>query len=591
VFGDDSGAVVAAEESVAVETVAPASLAAGTPASQARRTVGLVIAEALRAAGVRYAFTVPGESFLGLLEGLTAVGIRVVATRHEGAAAFMAEAHGQLTGRPAACIGTRAVGASNLAIGIHTAFADSTPMFVIVGGVERSSRGREAFQEVDLVRTFGNLAKWSSELTDAGDVAATMGQAIRQALSGRPGPVLLGIPEDLLDEEVQAGVGNEVSRPPRQPGATDDDVRAVLQLLASAERPVILAGGGVLRARCSNDLVRFADLLHVPVIGGWRRGDVIPNDHPLYLGMAGLGAPPTVRERLAGADALLVLGCRLNELTSYRWTIPTAGTRWAHVDTAPVRPSPELSAADLVIEADARLFLRAAISRLERAVLHAGLVQARDEANRADRTSWEAAVVVDHVPWTGPGIHPGRVVATLHQVLPETSILTTDTGSFAGWASRGFRFRRPGTYLGPTSGAMGYGLPAAIAAALVHPDRPVVALIGDGGLGMTLAELETAVREGARVIPIVFDNQGYGLIRGFQDRRPEGEAIATDLGPIDFVAIARACGAQGIRVETDADFEPALREALAASGPTLIHLAVDPSWGTIEQATRRAAES
>jgi acetolactate synthase-1/2/3 large subunit len=235
------------------------------------------------------------------------------------------------------------------------------------------------------------------------------------------------------------------------------------------------------------------------------------------------------------------------------------------------------------------VFLRAASARLERAVLHAGLVGARDDANRADRAAWEAAAVVDQLPWSGPGVHPGRVISTLNRVLPEPAILTTDTGSFAGWASRGFRFRRPGTYLGSTSGAMGYGLPAAIAAALVHRDQPVVALVGDGGLGMTLAELETAVREGARVIPIVFDNQQYALIRGEQDRRPGGAAIATDLGPIDFVAVARACGARGIRVETDAAFEPALRQALATDGPTLIHLIVDPSWGTIEQATRRAA--
>jgi acetolactate synthase-1/2/3 large subunit len=562
-----------------------------TTAPVGPRTVALVIAEALRAAGVRVAFTVPGESFLGLLEGFVAVGIRVVATRHEGAAAFMAEAHGQLTGRPAACIGTRAVGAANLAIGVHTAAADSTPMFVLVGGVERRARGREAFQEIDVVQTIGNLAKWSAEITDSGDVVATMEQAIDRALSGRPGPVVLGVPEDVLDEEVPPEVGVQPQRLPKHPGVADDDIRAVLQLLASAERPVILAGGGVLRARCSNDLVRFADLLHVPVIAGWRRGDVIPNDHPLYLGMAGLGAPSTVRERLARADALLVLGCRLNEWTSYRWTIPAPGTRWAHVDTAPVRPSPELPVADVAVESDARVFLRAAISRLERAVLHAGLVRARDVANASDREAWEAAAVVDHLPWSGPGVHPGRVVAAMARLLPEQAILTTDAGSFSGWASRGYRFRRPGTNLGSTSGAMGYGLPAAIAAALVHRDRPVVALVGDGGLGMTLAELETAVREGARVIAIVFDNEQYAMIRAHQDRRPGGAAIATDLGPIDFAAAARACGARASRVETDAAFEPALRQALAADVPTVIHLVVDPSWGTIEQATRRAADA
>ena len=547
------------------------------------RTVGRLIADALRAAGVRYAFTVPGESFLGLLEGLRDAGIRVVAARHEGAAAFMAEAHGQLTGRPAACIGTRAVGAANLSIGIHTAFADSTPMFALVGGVERAHRGREAFQEVNQVATFGGLAKWAVELTDPDDAAATMETAIAQALGGRPGPVLISLPEDMLDELAPEGASVQ-ARPARARAVTDDEVRAVLHLLASARRPVILAGGGVLRARSSNDLVRFSDLLHVPVISAWRRGDVIPNDHPLYLGMTGFGSPSTVRQRLAEADAILVLGCRLNEIASYAWTVPAPGIPWAHVDIAPVRTGTNLPAADIVVEADARTFLRAAIARVEKAVLLAEPLAARDAGNVRDREAWAAATVVDAAPWDGPGVHPGKVISTLARLLPETGILTTDAGSFAGWAARGFRFRRPGTFLGPTSGAMGYGLPAAIAAALVHHDRPVVALVGDGGIGMTLAELETAVREGTRVIVLVFDNQQYGMIRRYQDNRPGDAAIATDLGPIDFAAVARAAGARGVRVETDAAFEPALRQALAAESPTLIHLVVDRGWSSVEQA-------
>ncbi len=553
------------------------------------RTVGRVVAEALRAAGVRYAFTVPGESFLGLLEGLAAAGIRVIAARHEGAAAFMAEAHGQLTGRPAAVIGTRAVGAANMSIGIHTAFADSTPMFVLVGGVDRPFRGREAFQEVDQVATFGALAKWAVELDAVEDVAASMEIAVAQALGGRPGPVLISMPEDLLDEIVP-GETVAITRPSRRAGVSDDQVRAVLQLLASAERPVILAGGGVLRARCSNDLLRLAELLHVPVVAAWRRGDVVPNDNPLYLGMTGYGSPAVVRERLAGADAMLVIGCRLNEIASHQWSIPAAGTRWAHVDIAPARPSPVLAPADITVEADAKVFLRAAVSRLEKSVLLADLVTARDEHNDRDRAAWEAATVVDQAPWDGPGVHPGRVIAALGRVLPETAILTTDAGSFAGWAARGYRFRRPGTFLGPTSGAMGYGLPAAIAAALVHRDRPVVALTGDGGMGMTLAELETAVREGAKLIALVFDNQQYAMIRRYQDARPGAAAIATDLGPIDFAAVARAEGARGIRVETDAAFEPALRQALSQDGPTLIHLVVDRRWNSVDLAATGPAD-
>ncbi len=545
------------------------------------RTVGRFIADALRAAGVRYAFTVPGESFLGLLDALGDAGIRVVATRHEGGAAFMAEAHGQLTGRPAACLATRAVGGANLAIGIHTARQDSSPMFVVVGQVEREYRGREAFQEIDQVGTLGGLAKWAVEPRRAEDVPAAMAQAVREALTGRPGPVLVSLPEDLLDEVTELEPADAARPSPAR--ATGDEIRAVIELLASARRPVILAGAGVLRARTSTELARFAELLHVPVIAAWRRGDVISNDHALYLGMAGLGAPASIRQRLADADALLVLGSRLNEATSYGYTLPLPGQRWAHVDLVPSR-SGDLPGADLAITSDARAFLRAANERLlSGALLDAERVAARDANNVLDRATWEADTIVDDTPWDGPGVHPGRTVATLRRVLPDEAILTTDAGNFAGWAGRGFRFRRPGTFLGSTSGAMGYGLPAAIAAALIHRDRPVVALVGDGGLAMTMAELETAVRENARVIVIVFDNERYGTIRMWQDRRGSGQGVGTELGPMDFAAIARAVGARGARVDHDDAFEPALRAALAADRPTVIQVALDRRWVSVDQ--------
>ena len=567
----DDDASVPAEES----GFEPGPAAAEAPAVP--RSAGHFVAEALRAAGVRYAFTVPGESFLGVLDALGDVGIRVVATRHEGAAAFMAEAYGQLTGRPAACLGTRAVGAANLAIGIHTASQDSTPMFAIVGQVARNYRGREAFQEVDQTESFGRLAKWSAEPGSVDELATALPEAVRQALGGRPGPVLLSLPEDLLDETVPGETRLELSRPPTA-RPTDDDVRAVLRLLTTAERPLILAGAGVLRARTSTDLTRFAELLRVPVVASWRRGDVISNENPLYLGMAGLGAPEIVRERIEAADALLVLGCRLSETTSFEYRVPAAGSRWAHVDIDP-RVPPGLPAPALSIASDARAFLRASIDRLlNHAVLDAASVDERQSRNEADRAAWEAATVVDDGTWDGPGVHPGRTIATLRRVLPDDAIVTSDAGNFAGWLNRGFRFRKPGTFLGPTSGAMGYGLPAAIAAALVHRDRPAVALVGDGGLGMTLAELETAVRERARVIVVVFDNQRYGTIRMWQERRGSGQGVATELGPVDFAAIARACGARGVVVERDDEFEPALRQALVAERPSVIQVALDQAW-------------
>ncbi|TAK01489.1 MAG: hypothetical protein EPO36_05520 [Chloroflexota bacterium] len=545
-------------------------------------TVGRMIADALRRAGVRWAFTVPGESFLGLIDGLDAAGIHVVATRHEGAAAFMAEAHAQLTGRPAACLGTRAVGAANLAIGIHTATADSSPMFALVGQVERAARGREGFQEVDLVTTLGGLAKWAAEPRDVAEAVAAVETAVSQATTGRPGPVLLALAEDLLDETVPDG---GVAPTPRvaPPRPDDAEIAAVLHLLAGAERPVILAGGGILRARTSNELVRLAELLRVPVIAAWRRGDVISNDHPLYLGMTGYGSPAVVRERLASADAMLVIGCRLGEIASHGWTIPAPGTRWAHVDIAPGRPSTELAVPDIAVEADAKQFLRAAVARLEsRGVLDAASTDARVARNEADRAAWEAATIVDSHPWSGPGVHPGKVITMLRALLPDDGIVATDAGSFGSWAARGFRFRRPGTFLGPTSGAMGYGLPAAIAAGLVHRDRAVVALVGDGGLGMTLAEIETAVRMGLRTTVLVFDNEQYGLIRAHQERRDGGSTAATDLGPVDFAAAARALGARGVRVDSDSGVESALRQALVAEKPTIIQLAVDRRWTGVD---------
>ncbi len=546
------------------------------------RTVGRYIADALRAAGVRYAFTVPGESFLGLLDAFEGAGIRVIATRHEGAAAFMAEAHGQLTGRPAVCLGTRAVGGANMAIGIHTARQDSTPMFVVTGQVQRAIRGREAFQEVDQVGTLGGLAKWAAEPQTAGEIGSAMAEATRQALGGRPGPVLLSIAEDLFDEPMAESDRLETPRPPTL-RPTDEEVRSIIEFLASAERPVILAGGGVLRARTSTELIRFAELLQVPVIAAWRRADVVSNDHPLYLGMAGFGAPSTVRARLDAADALVVIGSRLNEPTTFGYEMPRADLPWAQVDVVP-GVSTGSTPPTISVAADAKAFLKAANERLlGRAVLDASLVATRQAGNRDDRAAWEAASVVDALPWDGPGIHPGTTIATLRRLLPtmrssRPTPATSRAGRVAATASDG-----PGTFLGPTSGAMGYGLPAAIAAALVHRDRPVVALVGDGGLAMTMAELETAVRVGARVVVVVFDNERYGTIRMWQERRGTGVGVATELGAVDFAAIAKACGARGVRVERDAEFEPALRAALAADRTTVIHATLDKGWLSIDQ--------
>jgi acetolactate synthase-1/2/3 large subunit len=452
-------------------------------------------------------------------------------------------------------------------------------MFAIVGHVERSFLGREAFQEIDQASTIGGLAAHAAILSDPESVPRQLGDAVRAALNGRPGPAYLAVPEDVLDIELPAGTALDTSRP--APARADpDDVHAILRLVAAAERPVILAGAGVLRARTSTDLVKLAELLRVPIVAGWRRADVISNDHPLYLGMAGYGSPSVVRERLERADVLLVIGCRLSEITSFGYSIPAAGQRWVHVDAEPLTARDGLVPAERTVRSDARAFLRAAVAKLQEGVLDQAIADRRSAENATDRAAWEAATEPESAPGQGPGVPPGHAIAALRRLLPDDAIVATDAGNFGLWLARHFRFRRPGTFLGPTSGAMGYGLPAAIAAALVHRERIVVAVAGDGGFAMTMAELETAVRENAKVIAIVFDNERYGTIRMHQDRRSGGGdgAIATDLGPVDFATIARACGARGIRVETNAAFEVAVRQAIANDRATVIQVALDRGW-------------
>ncbi|CAN5575060.1 thiamine pyrophosphate-binding protein [soil metagenome] len=535
-----------------------------------------MIARALADAGVEWAFTVPGESFLGVLDALPEAGIRVVATRHEGGAAFMAEAVGQLTGRPAACLGTRAVGAANLAIGIHTARQNSTPMVALVGQVERAFRGREAFQEVDQVGTFGRLAKWAAEIDDPARAPGVVSDGLREMAGGRPGPVLFSLPEDVLDKPTADDPPDVTPAP--APAVDPAAVAPVIRMLAEAERPLILAGGGVLRARATDRLVALAEALRVPVMAAWRRPDVFPHENPLYLGMTGYGSPPPVAARTLAADALLVVGCRLSEVASFGYRLPADHTRWAHVDLEPRTGDGGLRRPDLALAADAGAFLDAAIkAAIELAPTGDGPPSEPSEALDGDRAAFVAASVVDAAPWDGPGVHPGRVVATLQRVLPPNAILTTDAGNFGLWPARGYRFNQPGTFLGPTSGAMGYGLPAAIAASLCRPDRQVVAMCGDGGMAMLMAELETAVREGAQPVILVFDNRRYGTIAMHQLREGRSE-VAVELGPVDFAAVARACGAQGGRVTRDAEFEPALRDALAADRPAVLQLELDPAW-------------
>jgi acetolactate synthase-1/2/3 large subunit len=544
-------------------------------------TVGAALAEGLARAGVKMAFTVPGESVLGLLEGLAASRIRVVATRHEGAAAFMAAAVGQLTGRPALCIAARGPGACNLAIGLHAARADSAPLIAIVGGVSRDVEDREAFQELDVVAALGPIVKWSAEVKEPADALPLLERAVAMATGGRPGPVLIVVPADVLDEGITVDGDARVSAGHADHQAEPDPtlVRKVTHMLTDSRRPLILAGAGVLRARSTDALVRFAQSIRVPVVSSWRRGDLFPNDNSLYLGMTGPGSPSSVQARLEEADALLVLGSRLGEMTTFGYRIPGPATRWAQVDLDP-RGAASPHRPEIVLASDVAAFLRVAQRLLAHAVLEAASFDERTAANALDRAAYEAASVVDAEPWDGPGVHPGRVVSTLARVLPPEAVLTTDAGDFGTWAARGYCFRRPGTFLGSSAGPMGYGLPAAIGASLARPGRTAVALAGDGGFAMTMAELETAVRERAHVVALVFDNGRYGTIWRHQEERGSAGGLATKLGPVDFAAVAQACGVLGLSVGSDEEFEPALRQALEAGRPALLHLALDPRWTT-----------
>jgi acetolactate synthase-1/2/3 large subunit len=537
-------------------------------------TVAQLIADALAQLGVRWAFTVPGESFLPLLDALPAAGVNVVATRHEGGASFMAEAIGQFTGKPAAVLGTRAVGAANMAIGIHTARANSTPMVALVGQVQRDHQGREAFQEADLVATPGRLAKSAGQLDDPTRAAQLVGEGLTAMVSGRRGPVLLALPEDVLD--VHTEPVSEPIEPIRITAPTADHVRSVVELLDNAQRPAILAGYGVVVAGAVEQLIHFSERLNVPVFAAWRRPAAFPNDHPSFLGTTGYGSPTLVRKRLAESDALLVIGCRLNEVASFDYAIPAPTTHWAHVDLEPRTTGAGLAEPDIALAADAGEFLWQALA------MPIANAHRRLDALHSDRAAFVEATRLPIREWHGPGVDPAHVVAVLQGALAEDAVITTDAGNFGLWPARYFKFGRKHGFLGPTSGAMGYGLPAAIAASLAAPERQVVALCGDGGLAMTMNEIETAVRTGAKPVILVFDNERYGTIAMHQSREQRTE-VATGLGPIDFVAIARACGAEGVHVSTNSQFEPALRAALARRGPTVIDLDVDSRWVSPDQ--------
>lgn len=534
---------------------------------------GRSVVEALRAAGVEHAFCVPGESFLPILDELRDSDIRVVATRHESGAAFMAEAIGKLTGRPALCMGSRAPGAANLSIGVHTANEDGTPMLAVLGQVPTKERHRHAFQEADLARVFGPISKFAVEVPDADQLGELTLQAARIAVSGRPGPAVVVLREDLLDQEIDE-FRPEPIWPPRA-GADADSVSATLTLLREAHSPVIFLGGGGMRGPdATREWVRVAERFAVPVIAAWRRADAFPNDHPLYLGQSGFGAPPSVMSRLVEADVILAVGAPLGQVSTSGHVVPAPHTRLVYVDGAP-DPTVTTHAGDVVAIADPTLFARALLELAEARGVPAPL------PGRGDRNTRERAIWVDET--TPRASSPARgyadcatIATQLRHLLTPDTIVTCDAGAFSTWVNRFLRWQKPGTFLAPSSGAMGYAIPAAVAAKLLRPTAPVVAFVGDGGFLMTGNEIETAVRCGVAFVVVVFDNRRYGTIWQHQQRRYPGRSVATELGAVDFARLASALGAAGMTVDDAAAFPAAFSAALRNSVPTVIHLRVDP---------------
>ena len=530
---------------------------------------GQILVDQLRAQGVRRVFSVPGESFLAVLDGLYDSGIQNVVCRHEGGAAMMAEAHGKLTGRPGVCFVTRGPGACNASAGVHVARQDSTPMVLFVGQITRAHRDREAFQEVDYRAMFGPLAKWVAEVDQTERLPEYISRAFHVAMSGRPGPVVLALPEDMLSAEADCADLPPVAAMPQ--GVSEVQVTAVLAELARADRPLVVAGGAGWTARAKEDLARFAGSYGLPVAVPFRRLDHMDNGHPNYIGDLAVGMNPKLAARLRAADCLLVLGSRLGDITTGGYEIlDPAGiaARLIHVHADPDQLGlvfrPDLGVA---VPASAMLTALARTNGPEGLVKKwAGWTQSA----RAEYEAWQ-------IPQPTPGkVRLEQVVSWLQQQLPPDAVVTTGAGNYAGFVSRYLRFGPEQRFLGPTSGSMGYGFPAAIAAKLEHPERTVVCFAGDGCFQMTLNEFSTAMQHGAAVVVVVCNNGRYGTIRMHQERHYPGRVSGTDLASPDFAALARAYGGHGERVETDAEFAPAFRRALASGKPAVVELQLDP---------------
>lgn len=567
------------------------------------RPAGHALVEALIAQGVHTAFGVPGESYLAVLDGFHQhrEQIRFIGCRQEGGAAFMAEAQGKLTGRPGICFVTRGPGATNASIGLHTAFQDSTPLILFVGQVASDQRDREAFQEVDYRQMFGpgtlGMAKWVGEIQDADRLPEYVARAFHTALQGRPGPVVLSLPEDMLTAMTTAPV-----LPRAQPALAwpaPGALRELRAMLMAAQRPLLIAGGSGWDAEGANALQRFAENWQLPVGCGFRFQDTFDNRHPMYAGDVGIGINPKLAARVREADLVIALGVRLGEMTTGGYTLlqpPRPAQRLVHVH-AGAEELGRVYAADLLLQSSMACAAKA--------------LETLAAPNSVPWAEWAAGAHADYeANHAAPAVEPmdlAVVMKTVQRLAPADTVYTNGAGNYSGWLHRYVRYfglqHHGRTQLAPTSGAMGYGVPAAVAASLLYPQRTVVNVAGDGDFLMTGQELATATGYGAgrgagKLVSIVVDNGSYGTIRMHQEREYPGRVSGSDLYNPDFAALARAYGWQAHRVDTTAQFEPAFAAAMAAERPTLIHVKLDTdvitsrtTLGAIRESALRRVDS
>jgi acetolactate synthase I/II/III large subunit len=529
------------------------------------RTAGSAIVDVLADAGVRRFYTVPGESFLEILDGVEQHSeLTLVSNRHEGGASFMAEADGKLCGVPAVAMATRGVGAANLAIGVHTAYQDSTPMIVLLGQVESDFLHREAFQEVDLTAFYAPITKWAVTASRADRLPELVARAYRIATTGRPGPVMIALPADLLAEPYpEDGTADPYLSGAMSPAPAEEDVREIARKLAAAASPVIIAGGGAQNAR--HDLIDVAETYSAGVYSSFRRQDVFPNDHPLYLGHLGVAAPGRTLEALERADLVVVLGSRLSEITTQSYRVPLGRSDVVQIDIDHASVGAVVPVTTGIV-ADAAQALRA-LARVAPDDL-----PTRDW--RAGHAAWVETATIPP-PRSNRGVDPAQVFAAMAEWLPDDTLVTNDAGNFSAFLHRYWRFNHPRTQLGPTNGAMGYAIPAAVAAKIAAPERTVVAAVGDGGFLMTAAELEVGVRHRAPVIVLAFRNGLYGTIAMHQ-ARSFGRVAGVDIGEVNLASFARSLGADAITVADNESLGEAMRQASVADNVTVLDLVCDP---------------